>query len=182
MDIKRGTINLTDVYKELQVVPASALLGLHCITGCDTTGSFNKKAKRSWVELFFKNLNNNNLMNVLANFSEFAVEYSLPELAEFICRGYISKLPSEQEKVKLLSRCQYILALRKGSEGYQLPPTLGAFRYHLLRAMFQMSIWYHAEKALLPEIKPEDYGWEPDEHYGYAPLTTDDLIAPMVSH
>ena len=118
-------------------------------------------------------------MNVLANFSEIAVDDSLPELAEFICRGYISNLPSEQEKVRLFSICRYILALRNGSEGYQLPPTLGAFRYHLLRAMFQMSIWYHAEKALLPEIKPEDYGWEPDEHYGYAPRTTDDLTAPM---
>ena len=88
------------------------------------TGSFNKKGKRAWVELFFKSLNNNNLMNVLANFSEIAVDDSLPELAEFICRGYISNLLSEQEKVRLFSRCRYILALRKGSEGYKLPPTL----------------------------------------------------------
>ena len=98
MDLKRGTINLTDVHKPLGVAPASALLGLYCITDGDKTGSFNKKGKRSWVQIFFKNLNNNNLMNVLANFPEFAVEDSLPELAEFICRGYISKLPSEQEK------------------------------------------------------------------------------------
>ena len=48
-----------------------------------------------------------------------------------------------------------------------------------MRAKFQMKLWFHADEAVLPEDTPEENGWERDETYGYLPLTTNDLIAPV---
>ena len=39
--------------------------------------------------------------------------------------------------------------------------------------------WFHAHEAMIPDDPPDENGFEVDDTYGYVPVTTDDLIAPV---
>ena len=78
----------------------------HGITGCDTSGKFNYKSKEHWVNLFLKY--SNDLMGAL-----FESQHSFQlckVLEKFICRGYLR----EKDNAITLDKARWTLFKRLG--------------------------------------------------------------------
>ena len=76
-----------------------------------------------------------------------------------------------------ISNTRYRLFVQSKYEGEKLPPTKGALKKHLLRALFQLLIWSSAHLAIIPDHEPREFGWDLQGN-DYVAQTTDDLIAP----
>ena len=76
-----------------------------------------------------------------------------------------------------LNSCRYSLFTKKQLEGERLPPTKGAFRYHLLRAFFQLYIWHSAYLSTVEPKDPCSYGWNEEDGQFVAAMSDID-IAP----
>ena len=76
-----------------------------------------------------------------------------------------------------LNPCRYSLFTKKQLEGERLPPTKGAFRYHLLRVFFQLDIWHSAYLSTVEPKDPCSYGWNEEDGQFVAAMSDTD-IAP----
>ena len=106
-------------------------------------------------------LGNKSLVEKLTKFQELPEENTAIE--SFICRGYLYKSVKEArrnfEESNELNSSRYLLFTKKQLEGERIPPTKGAFRYHLLCAFFQLYIWHSAYLSTVEPKDPCSYGW-----------------------
>ena len=171
-------IDISAVHDVLGGDIASALLSLHCLTGCDTVGKFNKKSKEFWTKVFLAHVSDSDVMQALLQLQFGVNDYIITHLARFTCIAYSSKYPSVRYKIVNLSNCRYFLFLRNRSNSQLLPPTLGAFLKHVNRTQPQLRIWANANGSIVPDLEPTGYGWELDGE-NYVPGSTDEVIAPI---
>lgn len=104
------------------------------------------------------------------------------EIQSFICRAYLyvtKKGASYVHQRHDLGETRYVLFTRSKLESEKLPPTLGSFMNHFLRAYFQLNIWNSASMSIIPDFNPEEYGWYIDDNERcYMANTTSDDITP----
>jgi hypothetical protein len=133
-----------------------ALIGVHAITGCDTTSAFSGKGKCKAVKLVTHNQAYVRAMSKIGE--EWVVsEETLKDTEALICQLYGKKCQS----VDLL---RYEMHCAKGGkvDPQALPPCLSSLRLHVTRANFQAAIWRRATIPC-PEIpSPQGHGWEVD--------------------
>ena len=159
------------IHKFLGEKRATALLSLHGITGCDTSGKFNYKSKEHWVKHFVKNSNDDDLLESLIDLQ---IRFKYSEVLEkFICNGYLRS----KTTVTTLEKARWTLFKRSSAESQKLPPTRGAFEKHLQRSFVQINTWANACVAIIPVLDPLQFGWKREGNM-YFPETTDDDIAP----
>jgi len=115
----------------------------------------------------------------LADFQE--SNESTGEIESFICRGYLYRSNKDaQRKVyetAALNVTRYSLFTKKQLEGEKLPPTKNAFKYHLSRAHFQLSIWSSACNSRVNYLDSLHYGWQLEDDKLIAPLEVVELVA-----
>ena len=163
----KGKVDIKLVCQKLGNETSKALLSLHGLTGCDTTGKFEGKSKQFWFRRFLTiDQNNSKLKKELADFQE--SNESTDEIESFFCRGYLYSSNKDAQKrvheTAALNTTRYSLFTKKQFEGEKLPPTKSAFEYHLLRAFFQVTIWSSATDALINHLlDPLEFGWEFEE-------------------
>ena len=93
-----------------------------------------------------------------------------------MCYCYLPRKSAKLVSLDFVTTRYYIF--KKGNaENEKLPPTLGAFKKHIYRAFYQLSIWSEASNALLTTRDPLDYGWK-NQDGKIIPVTTDMEIAP----
>ena len=88
MCLVKGNVDIKLLCEKLGNDTSKALLTLHALTGCDTTGKFEGKSKQFWFRRFLAiDQQNTNLVKELADFQE--SNESTGEIESFICRGYL---------------------------------------------------------------------------------------------
>ena len=108
-------IDISAVHHILGEQTASALLSLHCVTGCDVVGKYNKKSKEFWTNTFFDHIDDSNIILALVGLHSQVTDFVLSNLERFVCLTYLKKYPNVRIKVEQLSKCRYFLFLRKQS-------------------------------------------------------------------
>ena len=58
-----------------------------------------------------------------------------------------------------LKSARWYLFSKKMAEGEKLPPTLSAFRQHLLRAFLQVVEWKNSDSSQMNRPDPRKFGW-----------------------
>ena len=138
-----GYVNLTTIAESLGITVSRALLSLHALTGCDTTGKFAVIGKRTWVKCFLLAIKSENFLSAMSTFENGHSESIIPTFASFVCCVYqhprITKTMTEE--VFDLSSTRYYLFQKCAAEGKKLPPRRGAFLMHVKRAYVQLKIW-----------------------------------------
>ena len=113
----------------------NALIGLHGVTGCDTTGKMFKERKKSWVkELLVSN------MEVLTSFKDLATEDSYENSINGIEKLF-ARVYCPQTKLCSVAQERWYLFRKHNSDCEKLPPTHGALVQHIKRAKFQAMLW-----------------------------------------
>ena len=174
-----GFVSLTKIAESLGVTSSKALLALHALTGCDTTGKFVGIGKGTWVKRFVLAKHIEDFMSVLSTFEYGVTENMVTKFSSFICSVYrhpriTKKMPEEEYD---LSSTRYHLFRRYAAEGEKLPPSAGAFLMHMKRAFIQHKIWSEAHLSLINELNYLDYGFELQDN-NYTPIPNNDPIAP----
>ena len=93
----------------------------------------------------------------------------------FICKGYLLYRSNKDAQRKVyetaaLNAMRYSLFTKKQLEREKLPPNKNAFKQHLSRAHFQLSIWSSACNFRVNYLDPLYYGQQ---------LVVDKLVAIM---
>lgn len=149
------TYHIGNIANSLGKNKSEALLSLHAITGCDTTGRFASKGKITWLKSFFKLDDNDVIVTKLRDFGN-GIELdndSYEILAQFVSLVYSG---NRQE----LSDARWQLFSKKLAEGEKLPPTMSAFNMHLKRALLQVIYWKSSLDAIMVNLDPIEFGWK----------------------
>ena len=128
-----------------------SLVGLHSITGTDTTSAFSGKGKQAGFHLVQTDALARKTMTLIGD--KWNVTEELQTLYEmFVIHLYGLKIQSIDE-------ARYVLFCTKNHLSQQLPPTRDALRNHVKRANYQAAIWKHALKAKADIPSPDGHGW-----------------------
>ncbi|CAH0384973.1 unnamed protein product [Bemisia tabaci] len=148
-------VDLIPIFNALGPLKASALPGLHALSGADITGSFINKGKLKWWKTFIDA--GDDIHEALA---KLGTGSSLDEeirqrLEELVCKLYIPKTA-----LKDVGEVRWWLFTKKQCQDENLPPTRGALDPAFLRAHLQASIWRQDLKQN-PELPPAlNCGWK----------------------
>ena len=150
--------NITGLYSYLGPAKSACILGWHAMTGCDTTGRFAGRGKKSWWNIFLT-LHDSDDEDIIQSFQDFGENSNLScsteaALARFVTLGYAKGTDS-------LPAARWFLFTKKLAQGDKLPPMPNAFRQHLLRALVQTLTWRHAHRPIvsMPDVKNDMFGW-----------------------
>ena len=168
-------INVSYVFSVLGEEICGSILSLHAITGCDTIRNCFGKSKEFWVKQFLAQKDNHRLIESFLKIQKEVTEASYIELEKFVCYCYLPKKSAKFVSLDFVST-RYYLFKRCNAESAKLPPTLCAFKKHITRAFFQLSIWSEASKSHIITHDPLDYRWEINNGK-IVPVTTDIEIA-----
>ena len=86
---KTNTVSIDAVCVYLGDDASRALIGMHCITECDTCGRFYNISKEMWVKLFICQKENTDLMRALVSIQETICDKDVSEIEKFICSGFL---------------------------------------------------------------------------------------------
>lgn len=143
-------IPVHDIYESLSHPQHRILLSAYCLTGCDTVSSFFGHGKKS-------------VYRILQKPDEYMGMETLGDEAVLIqdellaATKFIGALYGKQGCTSLnLLRCE------KGSKmsGKKLPPTDNSFQLHVLRCLYQLYIWKHADTGMIEFPAVIDFGYE----------------------
>jgi len=169
---KQKLVPLKPIYDALKDARVAALPGFHAFTGCDTTGRFSGKGKKSCWKAF--ELARTEIVTAFGNLGT-DLQPSAEDcklLEEFVCRLY---QPTMEETS--VSRVRWNMFRQSQAEAERLPPTPAALHQHILRAHYQCMVWCNdiVSDVHLPD--PTLYGWSNCDGR-YIPVVTDLKPAP----
>ena len=110
-----------------------AVLSLHSLTGCDTTGKFSGRSKEFWTGKFLSERNNVSFIQALNHLQQKPCEEVVNELARFICRSYCPKGTPKRITDSLVET-------RFSADTNKVSPNPGAFLQHVMRAFCQLAV------------------------------------------
>ena len=168
----KGTrdIKLTSKLSSLCMVPmcASPLIGVHAMTGCDTTSAFVRKGKIRPLKI----VTNDSEFNYRMHFKKWGMERALKKVCmqHFVCKLYgkncnINKPWYLTAKTKFGSG-KNLLSGRAGTDLSLIPSSRATLWMHFKRANFQTLIWKNSHSQY-PEIpSPTFHGWKEELDIG----------------
>ena len=152
---KSQFIPIHRIYATLGEKICRALPSFHCLTGCDSTGSFSGIGKKKSFKVLSENIDS------LGTFDQLGKKPTLEKGSDgvrhaikLVCLLYDSKC-----QVFDINHLRYKLFCSKNLSGDKLPPTHDALILHRRRVAFQVYIWMNAHKILLDLPSPIDNGW-----------------------
>lgn len=148
-------VQLASIYKALGPLKASALPGLHALSGADVTGSFANKGKVKWWKTF--NSVSDELLEALAKLGTtlYLTEDVRASLEAFVCQLYIPKTTLTD-----IGAVRWLLFTQKQCQDENLPPTKSALNPALLRAHLQAFEWNQDLIQHPNNPSPTDFGWK----------------------
>ena len=173
---RRRVVMLEPIFNALGSEKATGLCKWHALTGCDTTGHISGKSKESCLEAYLKaSPEIVDAISSLGNGTEPSAD-TITGCASFLCSLFCRKGVSISEPHNL----RWKLFKQQGSDkGVDLlPPTLGAWTEHILRAHCQAAVW-EQDLVLHPTIlDPLKLGWARDD-VGLVPVLSKVPPAPL---
>jgi len=149
---------------------SKGLVALHVITGCDITGRFRGKTKKTWLE-FYLNADEETL-DYFVNFplTNNPLE-NIKVLKVFLCSVFC-----KGTNISDLGNARWFIWTQTKSIE-KLPPTFGAFVQAVKRAWYASKIFEQGHTLMQNTPNPLELGWRltNDE---FEPITSDDPIAP----
>ena len=150
--LKRN-ISVCSIYTNLGQKRASALLGLHALTGSDMSGRFAGKTK-DWCFKAFMSCDDEILdaLAMLGNDNDLPSD-ACSQLERFVCVLYRSKIHTTVKEHR------WFLYSNRAAEGENLPPTSGSLDLHIRRAHYIAMIWRKADENHPRLPAPAAFGW-----------------------
>ena len=161
---KRRMIDIGDVIAAQDKDFAKYIIGLHSMTGCDTTSAFVRKGKIRPFKLAKSQQKFANAFAALGD--EVDISESVKKiLEEFVCHLYgdvketsINKLRYKKARQKFTAA--QFLSSCEGTDMTLLPPSQAALTMHIKRANYQALVWKNAHVPNLKLPGPaEGHGW-----------------------
>ena len=142
------------ICKHLGPEICSNILSIHAISGCDTTSYMHRVGK---VRFMRKLLKEPMLSRLLKNLSETTSleEPDQADIKEFVRSVMYSGNTNEtyiETRVRLYTDM-------KVKTSMSLPPDPSSLLQAIKRVQLQVNIWSHSCELLIPEMDPEEYGW-----------------------
>ena len=169
---KQRLVPLKPIHDVLGNEKAKALLGFHAFTGCDTTGRFAGKGKRTCWKAF-----NKSSQQVIQAFCELGAgtvpsAETVKSLEKFVCHMYSPKAEFDD-----IGKLRWQLFKQSQAEAEKMPPTKDVLKYHILRAHYQAMVWSQAAipQPTLPQ--PTMFGWKAEGEV-FVPIITAQKVAP----
>jgi hypothetical protein len=158
---------LKPIYDALGSDLVATLPGFHAFTGCDTTGRFAGKGKKSCWKVFQKA--SKGVIGAFGNLGKGKQPSSEDNklLEEFVCRLYQPKT-----KETSVSQVRWNMFKQNQAEAERLPPTLAALHQHTLRTYYQCIVWCNDIVSTVDLPEPTSYGWSNSDGY-LSPVVTD---------
>ena len=128
-----------------------SLVGLHSITGTDTTSAFSGKGKQAGFHLVQTDALARKTMTLIGD------KWNVTEELQTLCEMFVIHLYGL--KIQSIDEARYVLFCTKNHLSQQLPPTRDALRNHVKRANYQAAIWKHALKGKADIPSPDGHGW-----------------------
>lgn len=158
--LKRN-ISVRSIYNNLGPKRASALLGVHALTGSDMSGRFAGRTKDSCFKAFMSC--DDEILDALAMLGN---DIDLPadvcsQLERFVCIFYRSKIYTKVNELR------WFLYSNRAAEGENLPPTSGSLDLHIRRAHYISMIWRKACETHPCLPAPTAFGWTFDAGSSY---------------
>ena len=159
-------LDITKVYEIIGELKAKALIGFHCLKGCDTVEKSTGRSKgTSTVKCEEDILNAFTMLPVSITANVFS------SLERFVCKIYSnSKMTTLKETcwklyVQELKKKKKTMNARSKTIFEILPPTEGSFMQHLRHSHVQAKIFAEADKANIEKINPAQCGWKMLDKY-----------------
>ncbi|XP_065184634.1 uncharacterized protein LOC135815285 [Sycon ciliatum] len=168
-------VDISAVAEKLGAQVCSALLGLHAVTGCDSTSSFYRIGKKkAWKVLKSKQSHQIALAHMGDNF---VLPVNLQkEVEKYVCHLY------GHPELESINEARYKAFCSRSPPPAQLPPCADSLEQHVKRANYQAGVWKRALVASpdLPSIS--DHGWRVDDSnvmimWGLLPPAPPELMA-----
>lgn len=164
----RRFIDVNSIFEELKQVPhlATALLGLHAFTGCDTNSAFYRKGKVKQMDIL---LGNSDFTEAFAMLSDPGVQPDMKIFSLFVCHMYGQKEVSDTNEARFLA---FKRMSGKGTEDSPLknikkidcsllPPCQSTLKMQVLRSQYAASIWGRSQQRdPTAELDPIRFGWK----------------------
>ena len=159
---------MTALAKTLSKPLIDAILGLHALTGCDSTSCFSRKGKMKALKLV---KNDERLTSLFARFGTSATvsDDDFASLEAFVCKLYGKHDHSSVDKVRYdivrqsFKAKRSILSSCNGVDLSLMPPCSKVLKLHIQRANYQTLIWRMSSFSQPSLPKPEEYGWKMGE-------------------
>ena len=119
---------------------SGALLGLHALTGCDSTSTFKRRGKKSALDLL-KSCHGQGFCIGLADLGK---HFSVSETLHKLCEKFVCLLYRSGTLIEEVNKLRYQLFVTRATRSDQMPPTQDALRQHVLRANYQAGVWQRA--------------------------------------
>ena len=175
--INRKYIKLESIYHALGPNRISALIGLHALSGCDTTGRFFGKSKSAWWKIFIKESEAVHLSLTNLGIGDQPNEQVLSGCEEFMCHLFNSKTETFSDAKQL--RWHQFRSLKTNQGVEKLPPSQGAMQEHIRRAHLQCNVWKQVLTPSPTTIDARTLGWYQDASGELLPLLTQLPLAPQ---
>ena len=148
-------VSLKAIYDALGPLKASALPGLHALSGCDTTGSFANKGKKTWWRAF--DSTTDNVLQALASLGATPnVSHEMMAILEkFVCQLYVAKTLLTD-----IGDVRWWLFTKKQFHDEHLPPIRGALQPAIERVNLQAMTWQQGLTQYPAEPQPTEHGWK----------------------
>ena len=168
-------VDISAVAEKLGAQVCSALLGLHAVTGCDSTSSFYRIGKKkAWKVLKSKQSHQIALAHMGDNF---VLPVNLQkEVEKYVCHLY------GHPELESINEARFKAFCSRSPPPAQLPPCADSLEQHVKRANYQAGVWKRALVASpdLPSIS--DHGWRVDDSnvmimWGLLPPAPPELMA-----
>lgn len=154
-------INLSKVTDSLGSNKTSALLGLHALSGSDTTGTLAKKAKTSFWNVFSKA--DDDILEAVSKLGSLENFLHTDRLLieKFICQVYVP-----DTNISDIGELRWWMFTKKETQGENLPPTRASLIPYVDRVRYQTIEWCRADQPYPNLPSPLNFGWElKNDHY-----------------
>ena len=136
-----GVHQIKPLWTSLGPEKAKALPAFHAFSGADNTGKFARFGKATWFKQFLESDDDViRALCMLCDDTDVTEDFLESTLARFVCTAYcpkglhISSIPD----LRWHLFCKYM------AESEKLPPTMGAFKQHILRTHVEARVWGQA--------------------------------------
>ena len=174
--LKRRHILLLTIVSALSQDRVDALIGFHCLSGCDTTGHLFGKSKTAWWNSFLNASKNVNLALTKLGVDIHPSDHVLMGCGEMICSLLSTK--HEQHKTAENLRWHHFCGQNQNHGIDKLPPTQGAMHEHIRRAHLQGHIWQQTLIPLQRFLEPTELGWSRGSNGELKPILTRVPLVP----
>ena len=149
---KERLLDISKIASDMGPDVASALIGLHVFTGCDTTSAFYGKGKKRAFNLVYQN------QAYIEAFCELGKRFVISSELLCVLEQFVAELYGWPETSNV-NEVRYKAFCAPSVSNQSLPPTHDALMLHTTRANYQAAIHRRAMVQFIQSPDPVHHGW-----------------------